>query len=155
MIIYNYKLQYNKDLLPQLVRQDTGLTYEHEHNKLSLKVFVELANVIGLQNSVEEYLYLITLNAENNISGFIEVSHGSKNSTFVDCRSIALRLLLSGATICVLLHNHPSNNTSPSEQDDKATTRVKQLCKDIDITFLDHIIVGRDNYYSYAEHSKI
>ena len=153
MIIYNYKLQYNNDLLPQLVRQDTGLTYEH--NKLSPKVFFELAKVIGLQNSVEEYLYLITTNAENNISGFIEVSHGSRNFTVVDCRSIALRLLLSGANACVLMHNHPSSNTNPSEQDDNATTRVKQLCKDIDITFLDHIIVGRDNYYSYAEHSKI
>jgi DNA repair protein RadC len=62
------------------------------------------------------------------------------------------RLLLCGANSFVLLHNHPSGDTSPSKEDIAAFKRIKQCSELLGINFLDNIIVG-DNYYSFIENN--
>lgn len=55
----------------------------------------------------------------------------------------------------VLVHNHPSGKTIPSLQDDKLTERVKKIATLYSITFLDHLIIEKDDYYSYGDNGKI
>ena len=55
----------------------------------------------------------------------------------------------------ILLHNHPSGNPEPSTQDLKITKRLIEVGEIVGITVLDHIIIGSDNYYSFADDEKI
>ena len=50
-----------------------------------------------------------------------------------------------------MCHNHPSNNATPSSEDDRLTRRVKQAAETMRVYFLDHIIVTDGRYYSYRE----
>ena len=67
-------------------------------------------------------------------------------------KNILTRVLLTGCPNIVLIHSHPSGDTSPSQADVKLTSRIKEACNIIGIKLLDHIIVG-DDYYSFMEHN--
>ena len=55
----------------------------------------------------------------------------------------------------VLAHNHPSGNPLPSRQDDELTKRLNQACQAVQLRLLDHIIIGDNTYYSYADEGKL
>ena len=55
------------------------------------------------------------------------------------------------ASSIILGHNHPSSNTKPSDQDINLTKKICRAGNNLDILVLDHIIVGNDNYYSFAD----
>ena len=59
----------------------------------------------------------------------------------------------ASAIICV--HNHPSNNILPSKEDLKLTSNLIDIGNLLGIKVLDHIIIGRDNYYSFLENNDI
>ena len=63
--------------------------------------------------------------------------------------------VLCNATVLALCHNHPSNNTTPSSEDDRLTRRVKQAAETMRIYFLDHIIITDGRYYSYREEGRL
>ena len=54
-----------------------------------------------------------------------------------------------------LCHNHPSGETHPSLQDDKLTKQVSKAAELVEIKLLDHIIIGDNSYYSYADEGQI
>lgn len=72
------------------------------------------------------------------------------NITICNPREIFIKALLCGASGIVIIHNHPSGDTTPSEQDIKSYNRLKEAGKLIGINVLDSIIVG-DSYYSFVE----
>ncbi|MBQ2121135.1 MAG: hypothetical protein II199_01440, partial [Bacteroidaceae bacterium] len=55
----------------------------------------------------------------------------------------------------ILAHNHPSGNPQPSRQDDELTKRLNQACHAVQLRLLDHIIIGDNTYYSYADEGKL
>jgi DNA repair protein RadC len=79
----------------------------------------------------------------NGIGGIAQV--------YVDVRSIFKKALLNNATGIIIGHNHPSGNVKPSEEDKNLTKRIKAICGIMDINLLDHIIIGMNNYFSFAE----
>lgn len=62
-----------------------------------------------------------------------------------------IRALLCGATNIIIVHNHPSGSPNPSRNDNQVTERISKAAKLVDINLCDHIIVGRDGYFSYNE----
>lgn len=109
-------------------------------------------NVFKLNKQPEEYMYLITLTTKNKSIGFFEISHGTHNATTAGIREIFIRALLSNAASIILVHNHPSGDPTPSDQDLQFTEKVKQASKLMEIPLLDHIILGKETYYSFHEH---
>ena len=83
------------------------------------------------------------------------ISHGGITETAVDVRIIIKEAILSNATILALCHNHPSNNPTPSSDDDRLTQRVKKACETMRIYFLDHLIICDGQYYSYHERGRL
>jgi DNA repair protein RadC len=69
----------------------------------------------------------------------------------VDVRLIFKNALEIGATGIVLCHNHPSGTLKASEADIKITRKIKLAADSLDITILDHIIVGEHGYFSFAD----
>ncbi len=80
---------------------------------------------------------------------------GSINFSVVHPREIFKEAYLSSASFIICLHNHPSGDPNPSKEDDIITRKIKEIGIIHNIPLIDHIIIGREKYYSYYENNKI
>ena len=104
---------------------------------------------------MQEEAKILLLNRNNNVLGIYSLAKGGLTSCVVDVRiilSIALKTLATGI---ILVHNHPSGNLKPSKADLDITKKLKQSCDLLDISFLDHLIITKDNYFSFADEGLI
>lgn len=147
-----YDLELNENQNPYL--KETGIfDYVGEEMQLiSPELFYKIMNnTFHLSNCAEENSYVIGLNAKMMPLGFFHISKGSINAATISIRSIMIRMLLCGATNMVIIHNHPSNITTPSKEDLRVTQRLVIGGRMLEIDLQDHIIIGRDNYHSIRE----
>ena len=105
----------------------------------------------GPEIEVFESMYLITLNQGNNIVSVTKISQGGISGTVVDIRLIAKYALDGLATSIILVHNHPGGVLKASSQDINLTKKVQAGMELLDITLLDHLIVTREGYCSFAD----
>ena len=137
--------------LPYLVKESEA-TYPTAETLNSPKDIVGMVNtVFRLNERAEEYVYMLALDTAGHLLGVFEISHGVVNGSFSRPREIFQRALLCSAVNIVLLHNHPSGNVKPSKDDLLATRKVKEIEEMLCIPLLDHLIVGKDGYYSFKE----
>lgn len=103
-----------------------------------------------------EKIWILLLNRMNALLERREVSSGGTSATVFDLKSILKHVILTpGAEGVILVHNHPSGNIRPSQQDDNITGLLSEGCKYLGIKFLDHVIVTQDTYYSYADSGRL
>lgn len=100
---------------------------------------------------VQEHFVVLYLNTAKEIIGYYRHSKGTINATMVDMRIILSAALKCLATGIIVAHNHPSGSTNPSEADSQITRKLKAAGQNIDVMLLDHVIVTRDGYYSFAD----
>jgi DNA repair protein RadC len=106
----------------------------------------------GLQKEVFRVLFL---NSQNQLKEIQDISHGTVNASAVFAREVMESAIRFRATALIFVHNHPSGNTSPS-QDDKAITRELILASSVmGLKVLDHIIIGDNCHYSFASQGLI
>ena len=108
-----------------------------------------------MQDLDTEEAWILLMNQNYKLLKAERLSHGGITETAVDVRIIMKEALLHNATIIALCHNHPSNNISPSRDDDLLTKRIKGACDIMRIFFLDHIIICDGIYYSYKEQGRL
>lgn len=108
-------------------------------------------DVIKLFEEPEEVLYLVTLTNSNNIHSYMEVARGSMNCCRVHEADIYKRVIVSNCTKFILLHNHPSGIAKPSLDDKRITKDIKNSSAMLGLIFLDHIVVGDNEYTSCFE----
>ena len=99
----------------------------------------------------KEYFKIILLNTKNQIISLEDVSVGSLNSSIVHPREIFNVSIKKSAAAIILVHNHPSGDPHPSQEDLKVTTRLVDAGKILGISVLDHIIIGEKKYFSFKE----
>lgn len=99
----------------------------------------------------QEETKLILLNRANIVLGIYELSKGGISGTIVDIRIILSVALKCNASSIILVHNHPSGNLTPSEADIKITDKLKKACELLEIYLLDHLIISKEGYYSFAK----
>lgn len=80
---------------------------------------------------------------------------GTINSTQVHPREIIKLSLQYNAAALILAHNHPSGITTPSQQDIQITNNIQQICQLIDVRVLDHLIIGKNQVFSFCEEGLI
>lgn len=108
-----------------------------------------------LSDSKYEEFWILLLNKANCVIDRIKISEGGVSGTVVDLKKIfcfCFELLASGL---ILIHNHPSGNVTPSETDRLITKKIMDAGKMLDIVVLDHIIVGKNEYFSFADDGQI
>ena len=151
MRITTYKSYINEDNQNYLVKESS--TYYSAFNSLDCaeKINYTMKDVFNMHKLAEESTYLICLNSKCIPSAFFLLSKGTVNATLVSTREIFIQALLSSAVKIVLCHNHPSQIVTPSQMDIDITEKVKAASKLLDIPLVDHIIIGKDNYFSFAE----
>ena len=99
-----------------------------------------------------EYFLEITIGGDGLPIKIHEISKGTMNHAIVSPRDVFRIALLDNAASIIVLHNHPSGNISPSEDDRKVTKRLVQAGIVIGIDLLDHILIGPNvQYFSYNE----
>ena len=79
------------------------------------------------------------------------IAKGTINTSMIDPKTIFKTILLSNANAFIMVHNHPSGDPTPSKADYEITNVLKQASNLLDIKFLDHIVIGNDNYISCME----
>ena len=109
------------------------------------------------ENTIEykESMKLVLLNKAHKVLGVHHLSEGGIDATYADLRQILQIALLTNSTSIAISHSHPSGNTQPSQADRKLTTAIQTACKVIDINLLDHLIVTKESYFSFADESLI
>lgn len=99
----------------------------------------------------QEHLVAIYLDTQNRIIAEKVIFIGSVRRSVAEPREILHYGVKYMATSLVVTHNHPSGETYPSRNDVAFTEKMRRACKDLGIDFLDHIIVGKSDYYSFRE----
>ena len=162
--------------LPQkTLVQESGLG---EHSAAFLKLLnalmvhaarekTEKRNILGSRSALLEYLYahmahldreefrVIYLDNKNHILEDEVLFTGTVNASAVYPREIMKKALACGAVGLVLAHNHPSGHVAPSGKDEELTMHVQQLAMGLDIVLHDHIIVGKNSHFSFADSGKL
>ena len=142
--IKEYKLQAKPTLRETRVLKDSGETFE------------ELLNIYDPNTlPIYETAYALYLNQENRIKGFLKLSEGGMTNVVVDPRLMIMCALGCMATAIVLSHNHPSGNPRPSNEDRQLTKKLIAACNLMNISFIDHIIIGCNRYYSFRDHGEM
>jgi DNA repair protein RadC len=106
-------------------------------------------------SSDREILVMIGLDTKNKINVISTISIGSLSASLAHPREIFKAAILANCASIILGHNHPSNDTRPSQEDIKITERVAAAGEVLGIELLDHVIIGEDNHYSMKEHDQI
>jgi len=99
-----------------------------------------------------EEFRVLYLTGRNDIIDDKILFEGSLRESVVSPREIILHAVQRSAASVILMHNHPSGNPDPSQEDREVTAKIVRACRYVDISVLDHIIIGRDSYFSFADH---
>jgi len=107
------------------------------------------------EDAMKEHFYVIGCNARNEIK-YIELSSlGILNASIVHPREVFAPAIKHRVSSIVLCHNHPSGDTTPSEDDNKLTKRLIEAGRLLGIEVLDHLIITEDAYFSFSEGNKM
>lgn len=104
-----------------------------------------------LMDKDREIFMVIFLDNQNHVINCEEMFVGTYNSVEVHPREIARKALQYNAAALILAHNHPSGLAEPSQADRALTKKIEQVCELIDVRVIDHLVIGKGEYVSFAE----
>ena len=98
-----------------------------------------------------EEVWVTFMNSDNTVISTEMIFKGGLNSVVISKREILAKALSKSASAIILYHNHPSGSPMPTESDVNNTRLLRKACDTLEIAMLDHIILGKREYYSFAE----
>jgi len=102
-----------------------------------------------------ECFWVLYLDARSRLTGRARVSIGSLDTTLAHPREVFDPAVRAGAASVIVVHNHPSGDPTPSDDDVRLTRRLVEAGKVLGIRLLDHIIIAGDQYYSFRQHTLV
>ena len=159
----DYPTQYEKvvfglGLIPQEGVPQIKITYRRTRKEFLGKItnskdvadFIRRTFKAGTLELQESFITLY-LNTAKEILGYYNHTVGGINATLADRRLILATALASASVGIIVSHNHPSGNLKPSEADIQLTRRLRDGAATLDIQLLDHVIISKKGYYSFAD----
>lgn len=104
-----------------------------------------------LADQPTEHFRVLLLKRNNTVIRDCPISSGGISGTIVDPKLIFKEALENLASSLIVVHNHPSGSTTPSDEDKKLTQKLVEAGKFLDIFVLDHLIFADNNYFSFAD----
>jgi len=104
-----------------------------------------------LQNKQKEHLCVLLLDSNNTIINHHLISVGTLNSSIIHPREVLKEAIKQSANSIILVHNHPTNNAEPSQDDLNATKIINEASKTVGIKLLDHVIISKNSYFSFEQ----
>ena len=126
---------------------------ETETMDSSYKIFTYFRAHLGTDE--QENFHILLLNIKNKIIRDVQATRGTIESSLVHPREAFKDAIRNSAASVIFIHNHPSGDPNPSQDDILLTNRLVEVGKILGIPVLDHIIITRNDFYSFADHQKI
>lgn len=104
-----------------------------------------------LRDKKEEHFYVLMLSTQNNIIGEQFISKGILDASIIHPREIFRPAIRNACSKIILIHNHPSGNSTPSDEDLRITKQLTKNGDELGIKVLDHVIIGNGKFWSWAE----
>lgn len=146
LIQYGVELS-DTERLPKIVREQSFS--EESFNCEDAETIVKMLNThLHLKDRAEEYVYVIGFDSKMHPAGLFEISHGTVSCSVLSNREVFIRLLLCGAACFIMVHNHPSTVTTPSEDDIQTAIKLEKAGNLMAIPLKDCIIIGGNSYLS-------
>ncbi len=117
------------------------------------KVFAYFENVFS--NEMQECFYAVFLDASKKVIRIKLLFKGTLDHSLVHPRELFKEAYLLSASSIICVHNHPSGNITPSKEDKMLTDNLVRIGHIHGIPVIDHIIIGKNEYYSFFEHNDI
>ena len=111
----------------------------------------QLKEVQEIKDAIQEHLLFLGLDNRNNIRNISLIGIGTSSEISIDTKYIIRTALVTASEKVILVHNHPSNKLNPSYHDKHISNITNKLLKVYNIKFVDHIIVGTDDYLSMEQ----
>ena len=138
---------------------EIGKRYMIEKNELKgkIKSSEEVASLLmpRLRDLKKEVFKILLLNTQNRLIDIIEIEEGTVDQANPITREIFQKAMQRFATSIICVHNHPSGACQPSNEDKDLTHALVQAGKALHIELLDHLIIGDNNYFSFADSKMI
>ena len=133
---------------------ELGKRFVQEKNLIKKKIYnardVVSYYKLRMRDLKKEKFNLILLDVKNKIMKDVTISEGSLTESLVHPREVLKEIVRESAASVIFLHNHPSGESYPSKNDLEITKRLIEACEIIGVKVLDHIIIGDDNFTSFA-----
>jgi DNA repair protein RadC len=144
--------KYKVELIKESASNYGGQDFNVNSAKQLYKAMCDLYHV---DKQAEETLLIVCVDIKLKIIGVHEVSRGTIDASLVHQREIFKRAILNNAAKIFVVHNHPSGIAKPSNADFAVTRKIKDAGELLDISLLDHIIIGDGEYYSFRENNEL
>ena len=131
------------------------LTRDMKNMQITSNLFVYDLFKYEFINAYQENFVVLFLDTKNNLIKSSTLYIGTLSSTSVHPREIFKLAFNYSASKIILVHNHPSGDSNPSNADIDITNKLMDIGKLMNIPVIDHIIIGNNNYYSFFEEKKI
>ena len=126
------------------------------YNKKPINSAKDIYNMFvdEMRNYKKEVLKVVLLDTKNVPISIKEVSVGTLNSSLIHPREVFKEAIKESANSIILVHNHPSGNCNPSNEDIEMTKLLVQAGEHLGVKVLDHVIIGKRKYYSFKERAE-
>ncbi len=140
------------ELARRLERNSIPITIKSKQKPISPEeIYSSVKNKIG--NSAKEHFVVISLNTKSQILAIDTIFIGTLTSSLVHPRETLEAAIRRHAAAFIVAHNHPSGDPDPSDEDTKVTKLLFEAGKIMGINMLDHLIIGRNSYFSFRENT--
>lgn len=151
MKVNEYQVEIDSEKRNVLVRERTHDYKAGEFITNPCSVFSLMEETVRASKKAEEYLWCVAVTSKCSPIGLFEIGHGCIRQCLVNPREVFTRLCLINASGFFLVHNHPSGDSCPSDEDRTVTRRMIRCANMMGIDMIDHVIVGENNHYSFKE----
>jgi DNA repair protein RadC len=108
-----------------------------------------------LRDLKKEIFKILLLDSKNQIKDIIEIDEGTVDQAAPQVREIVLKAIQNFAVSIIAVHNHPSGDPEPSEEDINFTENLKKAGETVQLNVLDHVIIGDNRFYSFADKKRL
>ena len=104
-----------------------------------------------LEKEKRELFYVVLLNNKNKKMREVKISEGSLTASLVHPREVYNPVIRESAAAVIFVHNHPSGDPAPSQEDIEITRRLKEVGQVMGVRVLDHVVIGHDRYFRFSD----
>ncbi|MBI2848901.1 MAG: DNA repair protein RadC [Chloroflexi bacterium] len=125
----------------------------HPDERPTVKSPADLAKLLMLEMGYldQEHLRVVLLNTKNQVVGISEVYKGNVNTSLIRVGELFKEAVRQNCPAIIMVHNHPSGDPTPSEDDIQVTMQAVEAGKTLDIEVLDHLVIGEQRWVSLKE----
>ena len=139
------------------IEMGSRLTSPYQEEKIKIvnaQILYEFFR-LKILNLKQEKLFAVFLNTKNEMITYETIFIGTQNKSITHPREIFYSAIKNSAVKIILIHNHPTGDVTPSQEDILFTDNIKKIGELMQIPLIDHLIISNTNYFSFFDHSML